>query len=304
MILQEFKSLNFILSAIFTIFLAVETSGQNPEIPYKTFGNGPEILIVSGHKAISVPIFEKLAQNLSEYGFKTILYNPVGTDDILRTDENVAVSLQDRIYEIEKIRKELDVDKWDVLGTGFGSTIVCYYITDFPQSVKNIIFISPWLVAGNDHRIEKPSNIEITKQKNQKIRDMNPGIPIEEIYKESYGKFLNHFVSDSQYYGIVEESLQAMLPDFSGDVLLDEIQDNRPDSFFLNRNFSDRILVISGQNKNLHSKEKKVREIESTLFLNMFDHLQTVLYPDGGIFLWLENENVIYHEINRFFRNE
>jgi pimeloyl-ACP methyl ester carboxylesterase len=300
MILQGFNCPNFILLVIFSILPGVDTSGQNLEIPYKTYGDGPEILIVSGHKNISVPVFEELAQNLAEYGFKTILYNPVGTDDMSRTDENVSVSLQDRIDEIENLRKELGVDNWNVVGTGFGSMIVCYYITDFPQSVKKMVFISPWLVAEKDDRIPKLSNIEITRQKNQRLKEMYPETPIEEVYKKSYGKFLNHFVSDSQYYDVVEESLQAMLPDFSQDVLLDEIQVNRPDSFFLRRNFSERVLVISGDHNNIHPRQYRSIQNERALFLNMFDVYQNITYPDSGIFSWLEKKDEVFQEIKSF----
>ena len=132
-------------------------SFNNEIIHYKTFGNGKPLLIINGGPGMNCEGFENLAQEIANKGFKTIIYDQRGTGkSLLPIVDSTTITLKLMVEDIEKLRKQLKIDKWSLFGQSFGGVLVAKYAHQYPERVDKIIFSSS---AGLDLKFMETINV-------------------------------------------------------------------------------------------------------------------------------------------------
>lgn len=110
------------------------------KINYQTFGTGTPILIINGGPGMNSKGFQPVAETISRFGFKTIIYDQRGTgkshiEDISQRTMKIDLMVED----IEVLRKDLDIDKWIVMGHSFGGMLAYNYAVKFPERTLGLI---------------------------------------------------------------------------------------------------------------------------------------------------------------------
>ena len=109
---------------------------------YKTFGTGEPLLIINGGPGLDCEGFNHLAELFSDK-YMTILYDQRGTGkSTLNTIDTSTVTMDLMANDIEIIRKELNIDKWVVLGHSFGGWMAEHYATLYSDKIKGLILSS------------------------------------------------------------------------------------------------------------------------------------------------------------------
>lgn len=105
-------------------------------------GHNEFLLMLHGGPGQGCYDLQYQATKLSEY-FNVIIFDQRG---VLRSDkieENEPFGLEYLVDDCENIRNVLGINGWHILGHSFGGMLALLYATQYPQSVKKVIFESP-----------------------------------------------------------------------------------------------------------------------------------------------------------------
>jgi len=134
------------------LFLLITTSyGQKLDsIPYDfghiyfhTYGQGEEILILSGGPGNDVKTLESIAENLSKKN-KVILLEQRGTGLSLPSKyDKTSLNIDFALDDINSVLDNLEIDKITLLGHSYGASLATIYTSKYSDRVKSLILVSP-----------------------------------------------------------------------------------------------------------------------------------------------------------------
>lgn len=109
---------------------------------YRTYGEGPPLLIINGGPGMNSEGFAGLATELGK-GYRAIIYDQRGTGkSVLEKLDSTTITMQKMAQDMEALRRHLGIKKWTVMGQSFGGMLACYYATQFPQATNGLILSS------------------------------------------------------------------------------------------------------------------------------------------------------------------
>ena len=110
------------------------------KIWYKVSGNGtgiPVVLIHGGPGASSFYLkpFEELGNDR-----QVIRYDQLGSGKSTYTEDTTMFTVEQRVTELDSLRKALGLNKWNLLGHSFGTMVALEYYAAFPDHVASLTF--------------------------------------------------------------------------------------------------------------------------------------------------------------------
>ncbi|WP_235297642.1 alpha/beta fold hydrolase [Portibacter marinus] len=130
------------LITLIGVVLWLSLSAQEIETHYEVYGEGFPILLINGGPGFSSEGFRGLAKKLAVKN-SVIIYDQRGTGQTPLPDlneENITLDLMTQ--DIEKLRQNLEIDEWVVMGHSFGGMLGSYYVSKHPEKVTGLILSS------------------------------------------------------------------------------------------------------------------------------------------------------------------
>lgn len=116
-----------------------------PTMNYQVIGNGPPLLMIHGF-GITFNIWQKLIPLLCPHFSLIIIELPgIGNSSMPDMDE---AYLDQAVAEIEKIRKALNIESWQVFGYSYGVFVAKRYLQMYPASLSSLIFLCPVQISN------------------------------------------------------------------------------------------------------------------------------------------------------------
>lgn len=106
-----------------------EVSGSRGGIPLVLIHGGP------GISSYYMKPFEELGNDR-----QVIRYDQFGSGKSTYTEDTTFYTLEQRVLELDSLRKALGIKKWNVLGHSLGTIIALEYYHTFPENVASLIF--------------------------------------------------------------------------------------------------------------------------------------------------------------------
>lgn len=141
------KKITIIIILLFITFSYGQKLDSIPydygQIYFHTYGEGEEILMLSGGPGNSAMNLEKVALKLSGDN-RIILLEQRGTGRSIPIKfDKTTVSIELAINDINLVLDRLKIDKVILLGHSYGASLASIFTSKFPQRVKSLILVSP-----------------------------------------------------------------------------------------------------------------------------------------------------------------
>ncbi len=242
--------------------------------------------------------FAGLATELSEMGFMTIIYDQRGTGHSkMDKVDSTTVTMDLMIDDIEAIRKQLNLERWHILGHSFGGMLASLYASTHPANIKKLVLSSS---GGIDldllGYVQGSINSKLTRQQVDSVSyydDLISSGDTSHSTRLRRGLILAHaYVIDPKFLPVVGERLTQGNSTLNRLLWQDMIAShfNCADGL---RKFNKPVLIIQGKNdivrKESAYKAKAVLPHASVVFL---DH--TIHYG------WLDNKSAYLSSIKSF----
>lgn len=119
------------------------------EIYYKTIGSGPPLLIIHGgpghNSSYFFPSFEKLALH-----HQLIFYDQRGSGHSAQNLDFDTITMTQFVKDLENLRKELNLEHFQLLGHAWGALIAIQYASQYAQYVDKLILMNPFPSSAQD----------------------------------------------------------------------------------------------------------------------------------------------------------
>ena len=273
------------------------TSSGRAKIHYRTFGAGKPLLIINGGPGMNSEGFEGMARKLAENQL-TIIYDQRGTGQSkLSPLDSTTVTMDLMVEDIESLRKQLNIDKWSILGHSFGGMVASLYATKYPEHIEKIILSSSGGVdLGLLTDVQSAINSKLTKAELDSVNYWSAKIDAGDsshFARLRRGINLAHaYVIDPKFIPVIGERLtqgnQTINQLIWGD--LQRISFNCESKL---KSFDKPVLIIQGK-QDIVSKD--IAEKSHRAFKN-----SRIVYMDHCIhYGWLDNPEVYFREVNGF----
>jgi len=113
-------------------------------LSYRVVGSGPPLLLIHG-MGVTYSIWENLIPQLSPY-YKLIMVELLGHGSSPAIPDNVpyyAINAD----ELDAVRHELKIERWDVLGYSLGAWAAREYAGCYPERVNHLVILCPALLS-------------------------------------------------------------------------------------------------------------------------------------------------------------
>ncbi len=159
-------------------------STQYGYLYFYTKGNGKPVVLLQGGPGFSSYYMRNIADSLTQYKCILIDYEGTGRSQN-RTPDTSWVSPEKVIADIERVRKKLNIQKWDVIGHSYGTHFGLYYSILNPHRVKQIILVSS---IGTNNRFQKYANdnamVRLTQEDMRQLDAIESDTLLDPIEKE------------------------------------------------------------------------------------------------------------------------
>jgi proline iminopeptidase len=269
-------------------------------IHYKKYGTGKPILIINGGPGMNCEGFGSLAELLAP-NHTVILYDQRGTgQSTLTKTDSTTVTMQLMARDIEILRKQLQIDKWVVLGQSFGGIMAQYYASQRPQAIKGLILsasgginlkVFDYIGANMILRLSQAERDSL-KYWNQRIESGDT------TYHAKYqrAKYLApEYLFDRKYVPLLAERLTQGKKEITELVYQDlyKINYNCKESL---RNFRQPVLIIQGRQDIMGDgtsyEAHRVLQNSQLVFINRCGH-----------YGWIEQKEQYITALNRFLKS-
>ena len=279
---------------------ATITSG-NSKLYYKTFGFGKPLLIINGGPGMNSEGFAAIAEEISKFGYQTIIYDQRGTGkSTLETTNSETVTMDLMVQDMENLRKHLKIDKWIILGHSFGGIMASYYATKHPETIDKLIFSSSGGVNMKfTFYVSNRLQNNLTKIQRDSLsfyqRKMDAGNNSIGILKKRASFLANAYVFDKSNASIIAARLTQTKFEINALVFEDlrKIDFDCTNKF---KNFNKPVLVLQGKNDIITTET--AQEIA-----NAFPNSKLVLMDNCGHYGWLDAKEVYLKAIKSFLNN-
>ncbi len=275
------------------------TSTDGAKIHYRTFGAGKPLLIINGGPGMNSEGFEGMARTLSQHCM-TIIYDQRGTGQSkLQTLDSTTVTMDLMIDDIEALRKQLNIDKWSILGHSFGGIVVSYYATKHPETIDKIILSSSGGVdLGLLTDVQSSIDSKLTKTELDSVNYWSAKIAAGDtshFARLHRGLNLAHaYVINPKFIPVIGERLTQ------GNQTVNQLIWNDLQRINFNcteklKSYNKPVLIIQGKEDIV---SKAIAEKSHQAFKN-----SRIVYMDHSIhYGWLDNPEVYFKEVNEFLK--
>lgn len=87
-------------------------------------------------------------RTLSEAGFTVYLYDQLGAGHSARLQNPTGYTMSRAVADLDAFRRAMGLDRVDLLGYSWGSTLAAAYLAARPNHVANVVFASPGPMVG------------------------------------------------------------------------------------------------------------------------------------------------------------
>lgn len=273
---------------------------QNKEdlIHYKTFGKGKPLLIINGGPGMNCEGFSKLAEDISKFGFQTIIYDQRGTGkSLLKKIDSTTVTIETMVADIEKIRTHLKIKKWSLFGQSFGGILATKYIEKYPTKIEKVIFSSSAGVNLNFlNYLNQSLSRNLTKTENDSLSFYTNKLDENEnniyIIKKRAQFLANAYVYNKTFSSQIAERLTQINYKINRLVIDNLIQTNYnlQNKF---QNFKKPVLILQGKNDIITIETAK--EIKTT-----FKNSTLILMNNCSHYGWLDQRELFFNSVKDF----
>jgi proline iminopeptidase len=273
------------------------TSTDSAPVYYKTFGKGKPLLIINGGPGMNSQGFENLAIRLSQNN-RTIIYDQRGTGkSVLKRLDTSTVTMQLMMDDIESLRKELNIEKWSILGHSFGGMLASQYATLYPERIEKLILSSS---GGIDLNLLTYVNQAISSKLTQTQLDsvdywtkkMDEGDTSHYARLGRGRNLASAYVWNKNYLPVIAERLTQGNGTIN-QLIWRDLQKTDFNCAAKLKTFKQPVLIIQGKDDIIKAE---TAERAHTAFSN-----SKVILVDHCIhYGWLDNEEVYFKEVNSF----
>jgi proline iminopeptidase len=118
------------------------------DLYYRTAGNGPPILILSGGPGDDSDYMAPVALEAAKFG-QAILLEQRGTGrSIPPAIDNTTINLATYLGDIEALRVQFNVERWTLIGHSAGGLLAMHYAAAYPDRVDKLILLDSAPIAS------------------------------------------------------------------------------------------------------------------------------------------------------------
>lgn len=262
-------------------------------IHYYWQGEGPLVLIINGGPGFNCEGFMTLAGDISEMGYRTVIYDQRGTGLSTHAGKE-SITLDHMIEDLEHLREHLEVKSWTILGHSFGGMLAAYYCTKYPDHVEGVVFSSS---GGINLDLFSGSGVrsKLSEHQNARMDELNSAIQNGDttyLTRLERARIMAHaYIVDTSYLDVVSVRLTQ------GDLELNSQiwQNMRTINFDCTqslKSFKAPVLILQGDQDVLDvSVAKHAHKTLPNSRLVMLNHC--------AHYGWLDNSEQYYGEIQR-----
>lgn len=115
--------------------------GDGANLYYKTIGNGEPIVILHGGPGLDHTYLLPQLKELSDQ-HKIIFYDQRATGRSTGFVDSVSMSPHQFVEDLETLRKELKINKLNLLGHSWGALLSMHYASTYPNNVNTLILVN------------------------------------------------------------------------------------------------------------------------------------------------------------------
>ncbi len=127
-------------------------------LPYKIEGKGAPVLMLSGGPGFTTDYLQSIIDKVGVDSYRWILLEQRGTPRArLAKPTGKALELSRYVDDIEALRKQLGLKRWNVIGQSFGSMLAEQYAVDHPDRITSLVLLDTpgpdleWTSFGSDN---------------------------------------------------------------------------------------------------------------------------------------------------------
>lgn len=289
----------FITALGFSQTDATITSG-NSKLHFKTFGTGKPLLIINGGPGMNSDGFAFIAEEISKFGYQTIIYDQRGTGkSTLENTNSETITMDLMVQDMQNLRKHLKIEKWIILGHSFGGIMAAYYASIHAETIEKLIFSSSGGVnmKFTSYVSSRLSN-NLTKIERDSLsfyqRKMDAGDNSIAILKKRAFFLANAYVFDKSKASIIANRLTQTKFEINA-LVFESLQKIDFDCTNKFKNFTQPVLVLQGKNDIITTDT--AQEIANT-----FPNSKLVLMDNCGHYGWLDAKEVYLNSIEKFLK--
>lgn len=276
------------------------TSG-NSKLHYKTFGIGKPILIINGGPGMNCEGFNAVAEELSKFGYQTIIYDQRGTGkSTLENANSKTVTMDLMVEDMENLRKHLNIEKWTILGHSFGGLMATYYATKHPETIDKLIFSSSGGVNLKFREyVSARINANLTKVEHDslsfyRLRISNGDNSQKTIEKRAYFLAQAYVYHREKSSSIAHRMTQTNYEINS--LVFQSLDKIRFDCYYSFQYFNQPVLVLQGKNDIITIETAKEIAVA-------FPNSKLVLMDNCAHYGWLDAPELYFNSIKSFLNN-
>ncbi len=125
---------------------------------YRSYGTGPPVLLLAGGPGMSGDYLLPVAAGLT--GYRTIVLDQRGTGrSALARPDARSMTLGHAVDDVERLRAELGLEGWSLLGHSWGGVLAMAYAARHPQRVQALVLVGSG-GPTNDFLRYLPGNVQ------------------------------------------------------------------------------------------------------------------------------------------------
>ncbi|MBL7885379.1 MAG: alpha/beta fold hydrolase [Flavobacterium sp.] len=274
----------------------------NTKLHFRTFGTGKPILIINGGPGMDSNGFEKVAQDIAQMNYQTIIYDQRGTGkSTLQKSSAEAITMDLMVEDIENLRHHLKIEKWTILGHSFGGIMAAYYASKHPEIIDKLIFSSSGGVNLKFmNYVQKRLNNNLTTIERDSLnfyqRKREAGDNSQATIEKRAHFLAKAYVFDKSKSSAIAQRMTTTNYTINSLVFqnLQKIQFDCSNSFY---NFKQPVLILQGKNDII--SVETAQEIAKA-----FPNSKLILMEKCGHYGWIDANELYYNSINKFLNNQ
>ncbi|MQP24195.1 alpha/beta fold hydrolase [Flavobacterium sp. LMO8] len=290
------------------IFISILSFGQTEEtiisgdtkLHYKSFGKGKPILIINGGPGMNSDGFAFIAEEISKFGYQTIIYDQRGTGkSTLHNVNSETITMDLMVDDIEILRKHLKIQKWTIFGHSFGGILGTYYAFKHPEAIDKLILSSSGGVNLKFlEYVSERMNNNLTKSENDSLaliqEKFNSGDRTKELLEARANIIANAYVYDKTNASIIAKRLTQINFEINS-LVFENLQKIKFDCSKEFKKFKNPVLVIQGKNDIISTETAK--EINAT-----FPNSDLIILDKCAHYGWLDSKEIYLNSIQEFLK--
>lgn len=280
--------------------VAQAESGYAGNIYYQTFGSGTPVLIINGGPGLDSAGFEAVAKTIAAQGYQTILFDQRGTGHSKLASINAeTIQLALMVQDIEKLRQQLHIEKWVVLGHSFGGMLGAAYAAKYPQYISKLIFSSS---GGLDLQFRDQiaerllNNLSLQEQIRLQMYQLRQrsGDDSDSTRDTLAQLRARAYVVDKSKAPLIAARLKVVNLTINQLVFAD-LEKNHFDLKTQFKQFGAPVLVLQGENDIISTETAQT-------IAGSFSNAELVLLPQCAHYGWLDQPDLYYSSVFRFLK--